>query len=200
MLKSIESSSRETAYNYRRAQIELFRNNPGLLDKNTADTELKRAQTNIYSNAIYNLQDYVDSLVEANDLSAEAAKGVEELTQSLLEEADISQALDFSDYPEQVALLVDKMKDLTMNAKNANGELEKISTSIVFTSDDYSILEKAKAFRQIENALGKSSEEYALFAAAYQDYAVFANMSDDVLHMIDSLRISADDINNFNEQ
>jgi hypothetical protein len=142
----------------------------------------------------------VDSLVEANDLSAEAAKGVEELTQSLLEEADISQAVDFSDYPEQVALLVDKMKDLTMNAKNANGELEKISTSIVFTSDDYSILEKAKAFRQIENALGKSSEEYALFAAAYQDYAVFANMSDDVLHMIDSLRISADDINNFNEQ
>ena len=194
-LEQIETQARTEAKEKRDEQIEIFRSNPELLNKNTTNAEVKKAQTSIYANAVYNLQDYIDKLKETENMSSETASAIEQMTQAMIEEADLDKALDFADYEKQVENLVNQVKDLEISVLDANGELKDISTAEILTSDDYGIRDKANAFNELKQALGESSEEYELLATAYKDYETFAKMSDDVLKMVEHLELSIEDIN-----
>lgn len=194
-LDQVEAQARIDAKEKRDKQIETFRNNSELLNENTANAEVKKAQTSIYANAVYNLQDYIDKLKETENMSSETASAIEKMTQAMIEEADLDMALDFADYEDQVADLVNQVKDLEVSVKDTNGELKDISAAEILTSDDYGIRDKANAFNELKQTLGESSEEYKLLATAYKDYETFAKMSDDVLKMVEHLELSIEDIN-----
>lgn len=194
-LEQVETQARIDAKNKRDEQISLFRNNAELMNENTTNAEIKKAQTSIYANAIYNLQDYIDKLKETENMSTETASAIEKMTQAMIEETDLDEALDFADYEQKVADLVDQVKGLEVSVKDTNGEFKDISAAEILTSDDYGIRDKAKAFNELKQTLGESSEEYKLLATAYKDYETFAKMNDDVLKMVEYLELSVDDIN-----
>lgn len=194
-LDQVEAKARTDAKAKRDEQIQIFRSNPELLNEQTTDAEIKKAQTSIYANAIYNLQDYIDKLKETENMSSETASAIEQMTQAMIEQADLDKALDFADYEGQVEDLVNQVKDLEVSVKDANGELKDISTAEILTSDDYGIRDKVDAFNKLKQALGESSEEYKLLATAYKDYETFAKMGDDVLKMVEYLELSIEDIN-----
>ena len=198
-LEQVEKEARDEAAAKRREQINLFRSNPELLNENTTNNEIKKAQSSLYANATYNLQNYIDKLKDTKKITNEVASSVEKMTQAILDESNLQQAFSFAGSPSKVAALVDKIKDLTINAENVNGELEEISTADILTSDDYGITTKVEAFKQLKETLGEGTESYKLFTSAYQEYAVFAEMSEDVLKMIDNLEISIEDINKLGE-
>lgn len=198
-LEQIEKEARDKAAATRRAQIDLFKNNSELLNEKTTNNEIKKAQNSLYANATYNLQNYIDKLKDTKKISDEVASSVEKMTSVILDESSLQQAFSFADNPEKVEALVNQVKDLALNVKNVNGELEEISTAEILTSDDYGITTKVEAFEQLKEILGEGSEAYNLLTSAYQEYAVFAEMSEDVLKMIDNLEISIDDINKLGE-
>lgn len=194
-LDQIEEEARTEAKQKRDEQINYFRNNADLLNENTNNAEIKKAQTSIYANAVYNLQDYIDTLKEVEGVSTETAAAIEKMTENMIREADLAEALNYADYEAKVAALVDEVKDLEIQVKDTNGELQDISTAEILTSDDYGIRDKVRAFNELKQELGESSDEYELLAAAYKDYETFAKMGDDVLKMVEYLELSIDDIN-----
>ena len=198
-LEQIEKEARNEAAKKRRTQIDLLRSNSELLNENTTNNEIKKAQSVLYANATYNLQNYIDKLKDTKKISNEVASSVEKMASAILDESNLQQAFSFADNPQKVEALVNRIKDLTLNATDASGELKEISTAEILTSDDYGITTKVEAFEQLKEALGEGSEAYKLLASAYQEYSVFAEMSDDVLQMIDNLEISIDDINKLGE-
>lgn len=194
-LDQVETKARTEAKEKRDEQIDIFRNNPELLNEDTTSSEIKKAQTSIYANAVYNLQDYIDKLKETENMSSETASAIEKMTQAMIEEADLNKALDFADYEGQVADLVNQVKDLEVSVKDTNEEFKNISAAEILTSDDYGIRDKVNAFNELKQTLGESSEEYQLLATAYKDYETFAKMGDDVLKMVEYLELSIEDIN-----
>jgi hypothetical protein len=193
-LDQIEQEARTEAKQKRDEQIDYFRNNSDLLNENTTNAEIKKAQTSIYANAVYNLQDYIDTLKDAEGVNSETASAIETMTEAMIRQANLSDALDFADDENQVKALVNQIKDLEIQVEDAKGELQDISTAEILTSDDYGIRDKARAFNELKQELGESSEEYQLFAAAYKDYETFAEMGDDVLKMVEYLELSIDEI------
>jgi hypothetical protein len=194
-LDQIEKETQDKIRKAREDQINLVRGNAKYFNDHTTDAEVKKIQSTFYANAIANLQDYIDKLKEAGDLSDSDASAVEKLTQKMIEEAKASEAFNFADNEESVQELVDSIRRLETEVENANGDLEKVSMAEIFTSDDYGITQKAEAFRALKQELGAFSDEYKLLEQAYSDYAVFAEMNNDVLEMIDYLGITITDIN-----
>lgn len=194
-LDQVEAQARIDAKEKRDKQIETFRNNSELLNENTANAEVKKAQTSIYANAVYNLQDYIDKLKETENMSSETASAIEQMTQAMIEEADLDKALDFADHEKQVKDLVDQVKTLELSVRDANEELKDISVAEIITSDDYGIRDKVDAFNKLKEEFGEWSEEYQLLATAYKDYETFSKMGDDVLKMVEYLELSIEDIN-----
>ena len=194
-LDQIEEEARTEAKQKRDEQVNYFRNNADLLNEKTNNSEIKKAQTSIYANAVYNLQDYIDTLKEVEGVSTETAAAIETMTEAMIREANLSDALGFADDEDQVKALVNQIKDLEIQVKDVKGELQDISTAEILTSDDYGIRDKARAFNELKQELGESSEEYQLLAAAYKDYETFAEMGDDVLKMVEYLGLSIEDIN-----
>lgn len=154
-LDQVEVQARIDAKEKRDKQIETFRNNSELLNENTTNAEVKKAQTSIYANAVYNLQDYIDKLKETENMSSETASAIEQMTQAMIEEADLDKALDFADYEKQVKDLVDQVKGLEVSVKDANGELKDISAAEILTSDDYGIQDKVAAFNDLKETFGE---------------------------------------------
>ena len=154
-LDQVEAKARKEAKEKRDEQIEIFRNNPELLNENATNAEVKKAQTSIYANAIYNLQDYIDKLKEIENMSAETASAIEQMTQAMIEEADLDKALDFADYEAQVADLVNQVKNLEISVRDANGEFKDISVAEIITSDDYGIRDKVDAFNELKEEFGE---------------------------------------------
>jgi hypothetical protein len=128
-------------------------------------------------------------------MNSETASAIEEMTQAMIEQADLDKALDFADYESQVEDLVDQVKGLEVSVQDANGELKDISAAEILTSDDYGIRDKAEAFNELKAEFGATSKEYQLLATAYKDYETFAEMGDDVLKMVEYLELSIEDIN-----
>jgi hypothetical protein len=194
-LDQVEKESREKMKKLREDQIAIFKGNSELLNENTTDAQIKKAQSSLYANAIYNLQEYIDTLKDAEELSSSDAASIEKLTQKMIEEADLSEAFDFADNEQSVKDLVNSIKSLETEVEGLDGKLETVSTAEILTSDDYGITQKAEAFRALKQEFGAFSDEYKLLEQAYSEYAVFAEMGDDVLEMIDYLGITIEDIN-----
>ena len=154
-LDQVEAQARIDAKEKRDKQIETFRNNSELLNENTANAEVKKAQTSIYANAVYNLQDYIDKLKETENMSSETASAIEQMTQAMIEEADLDKALDFADHEKQVKDLVDQVKTLELSVRDANEELKDISVAEIITSDDYGIRDKVDAFNKLKEEFGE---------------------------------------------
>ena len=198
-LDTVVQESRNKIAVARKKQIQEFKDNPELLNENTTDAQIKKAQSSLYANAIYNLQNYIDELKETGDVANEAAAAVEKLTQTMIEEATLAEAQEFSDNQASVRSLVDSIKTLNKEVTNTSGKLQKVSMAEILTSDDYGIKAKAEAFRDLKNQLGAFSDEYKLLEQAYLEYSTFAEMNDDILEMIDNLGISVEDIGNLQE-
>ena len=192
-LDLVEKQARDESKKLRQEQIKLF-SNQELLNENTTDTNIKKAQSSLYANANAALYDYMDILKDTTDITDEAASATEELVESMIGELSLQQALDFNNNSKQIEDLVESVKDLKIEIDDSN-----ISLAKVLTSDDYGITQKADAFNQLKKQLGEYTEEYQLLASAYSEYSVFANMAQDTLEMIDYLEISIEDINNLNE-
>jgi uncharacterized phage infection (PIP) family protein YhgE len=154
-LDQVETRARTEAKEKRDQQIEMFRSNSELLNENTTNAEVKKAQTSIYANAVYNLQDYIDKLKETENMSSETASAIEQMTQAMIEEADLDKALDFADHEKQVKDLVNQVKTLEVSVRDANGELKDISAAEIITSDDYGIRDKVDAFNELKQTLGE---------------------------------------------
>lgn len=194
--EEISKQARLEAAEARKKQIELFKKNKDFLDPNTTNSSVKLAQSAIYANAVYNVQEAIDALKKSDDeFTDEIAAATEEVTQALVEAADLNDALDYAENIASIEQLIGKIKDLEVVIQDTNGETKEINASKILTSDDYGLTAKVNAFQEMQKALAGSAEELALLNETYSQYSVFAKMEQDVLNMLEYLEISIDDIN-----
>ena len=190
-LKAIKAQSQEEANNLRQEQIKIFKNASSgtkneLLDENTTDSDILTAQAALYANNNNELYNYINSLKEVN-------QGVEQLTQSLLNELTPAQALAFAEQPELISKLVDSLNSLSTTYTSLSDSSVKGTAAEVLTSDDYSIVDKVNAYKDamasLDNEMGKILE------TTYSDIAVFAEFDTTVLDFINKKNFTTDGIN-----
>lgn len=190
-LKAIKAQSQEEANNLRQKQIKIFKNASSgtkntLLDENATDSDILTAQAALYANNNNELYKYIDSLKEVN-------KGVEQLAQSLLNELTPAQALAFAEQPELIAKLTDSLNSLSTTYTSLSDSNIKGTAAEVLTSDDYSVIDKVKAYR--EAIASVDSEIATLFTTVYSDIAIFAQFDDAILNFIDNKGFTTEGIN-----
>ena len=186
-LEAIQSKAEQDANKKRQEQLnKINKLNPTqlakFLDPNSTDSDVLTAQSAIYAINNAKLYDFVDGLEDAQE-------GVEKLAQSLLSQLSPAEALAFANTP-------DKIKDLVKTLNNANIQLsngDKVGVASVLTSDDYSVVDKVKAYREALDSLDDSMKE--TFKTVYSDIEIFSNFSSSVLEFIDSSGVSIDNIN-----
>ena len=186
-LEAIQSKAEQDANKKRQEQLnkinQLSPNERAkFLDPNSTDSDILTAQSAIYAINNAKLYDFVDGLEDAQE-------GVEKLAQSLLSQLSPAEALAFANTP-------DKIKDLVKTLNNANIQLsngKNAGVATVLTSDDYSVVDKVKAYREALDSLDDSMK--ATFKTVYSDIEVFSNFSSSVLEFIDSSGVSIDNIN-----
>lgn len=186
-LEAIQSKAEQDANKNRQEQLNKINQlspneRANFLDPNSTDSDILTAQSAIYAINNAKLYDFVDGLENAQE-------GVEKLAQSLLSQLSPAEALAFANTP-------DKIKDLVKTLNNANIQLsngENAGVATVLTSDDYSVVDKVKAYREALDSLDDSMKE--TFKTVYSDIEVFSNFSSSVLEFIDSSGVSIDNIN-----
>ncbi len=186
-LEAIQSKAEQDANKKRQEQLNKINQlspneRANFLDPNSTDSDILTAQSAIYAINNAKLYDFVDGLEDAQE-------GVEKLAQSLLSQLSPAEALAFANTP-------DKIKDLVKTLNNANIQLsngENAGVATVLTSDDYSVVDKVKAYREALDSLDDSMKE--TFKTVYSDIEVFSNFSSSVLEFIDSSGVSIDNIN-----
>lgn len=186
-LEAIQSKAEQDANKKRQEQLnKINKLNPtqraNFLDPNSTDSDVLTAQSAIYAINNAKLYDFVDGLENARE-------GVEKLAQSLLSQLSPAEALAFANTP-------DKIKDLVKTLNNANIQLsngKNAGVASVLTSDDYSVVDKVKAYREALGSLDDSVKE--TFKTVYSDIEAFSNFSSSVLEFIDSSGVSIDNIN-----
>lgn len=66
----------------------------------------------------------------------------------------------------------------------------------ILSSDDYGVIDKVKAFKEIESAVGKSSEAAQTLQTAYNDiYELSLKLDDSMLEWIDNIGLSTSELN-----
>lgn len=186
-LEAIQSKAEQDANKKRQEQLNKINKlspnqRANFLDPNSTDSDILTAQSAIYAINNAKLYDFVDGLENAQE-------GVEKLAQSLLSQLSPAEALAFANTP-------DKIKDLVKTLNNANIQLsngENAGVASVLTSDDYSVVDKVKAYKETLDSLDDSMKE--TFKTVYSDIEVFSNFSSSVLEFIDSSGVSIDNIN-----
>lgn len=186
-LEAIQSKAEQDANKKRQEQLNKINNlNPtqraNFLDPNSTDSDILTAQSAIYAINNAKLYDFVDGLENAQE-------GVEKLAQSLLSQLSPAEALAFANTP-------DKINDLVKTLNNANIQLsngENVGVASVLTSDDYSVVDKVKAYKETLDSLDDSMKE--TFKTVYSDIEAFSNFSSSVLEFIDSSGVSIDNLN-----
>ena len=186
-LEAIQSKAEQDANKKRQEQLNKINKlspnqRANFLDPNSTDSDILTAQSAIYAINNAKLYDFVDGLEDAQE-------GVEKLAQSLLSQLSPAEALAFANTP-------DKIKDLVKTLNNANIQLsngENAGVASVLTSDDYSVVDKVKAYKETLDSLDDSMKE--TFKTVYSDIETFSNFSSSVLEFIDSSGVSIDNIN-----
>ena len=186
-LEAIQSKAEQDANKKRQEQLnKINKLNPtqraNFLDPNSTDSDVLTAQSAIYAINNAKLYDFVDGLEDAKE-------GVEKLAQSLLSQLSPAEALAFANTP-------DKIKDLVKTLNNAEVQLSNgnnAGVASVLTSDDYSVVDKVKAYREALGSLDDSMKE--TFKTVYSDIEAFSNFSSSALEFIDSSGASINNIN-----
>ena len=186
-LEAIQSKAEQDANKKRQEQLNKINKlspnqRANFLDPNSTDSDILTAQSAIYAINNAKLYDFIDGLENAQE-------GVEKLAQSLLSQLSPAEALAFANTP-------DKIKDLVKTLNNANIQLsngENAGVASVLTSDDYSVVDKVKAYKETLDSLDDSMKE--TFKTVYSDIETFSNFSSSVLEFIDSSGVSIDNIN-----
>ena len=184
-LQAKEQSLKNKIDDYRQQQIKSFyklssSEQAEIMSDTTTNSDYLKVQSAFRATATDNAYKYIDSL----KLESGA---VEELTVAIIDELSAWEALDMAKNPGKVEALVDSFKNLRVE-----GNL----VADVLSSDDFDIVEKTRAFKEMEKALQGNAEALEAFQNEYKDYQIFAKMSEDVLSMIEYLDLSADEINN----
>lgn len=65
----------------------------------------------------------------------------------------------------------------------------------VLQDDDASLKNRAAAFRALAAGLGETSEEFKAISDAYQEFRIFAEWNEEVLDLIENLKITNEEIN-----
>lgn len=194
--EEISKQARIEAAEARRTQIERFRNNSDLFNPNTTNAATKTAQTSIYANAVYNVQEAINELKKTDkDFTDEIATATEEVAQALVEAASLQDAFDYADNIEGVKVMIEKIKDIKVSVQDIDGSMSSINASKILTSDDYGLTGKVEAFSKMKQALAGSATELALLNETYSQFMIFEEMGQDVLQMLDYLEITIEDIN-----
>lgn len=186
-LEAIQSKAEQDANKKRQEQLNKINKlspnqRANFLDPNSTDSDILTAQSAIYAINNAKLYDFVDGLEDAQE-------GVEKLAQSLLSQLSPAEALAFANTP-------DKIKDLVKTLNNANIQLsngDNVGVASVLTSDDYSVVDKVKAYKEALDSLDDSMKE--TFKTVYSDIEAFSNFSSSVLEFIDNSGVSIDNIN-----
>lgn len=186
-LEAIQSKAEQDANKKRQEQLnKINKLNPtqraNFLDPNSTDSDVLTAQSAIYAINNAKLYNFVDGLEDAQE-------GVEKLAQSLLSQLSPAEALAFANTPDKIKNLVKTLNNAEIQLSNGNN----VGVSSVLTSDDYSVVDKVKAYREALDSLDDSMKE--TFKTVYSDIEAFSNFSSSVLEFIDSSGVSIDNIN-----
>lgn len=155
-----------------------------------ADAKYVQARDAIYAINNNNIYEQIDTLKELNQYSSDQLKVTEEITSAILEQVDAYEAKDLANNPNRVKELINTINGLTTSI---NGET--IAYAEMLNSSDYSLAQQVEAYRKLDTALSGFGKEYKAFSSLYSQYAVFSNMSEDVLNFIDNANISIDSLN-----
>ena len=153
-------------------------------NENTTDSSVKQAQSAFYAIANSNLYDRIDAMT---DVTEEEAAAIESVTQAMIANLTAKEAYDYANNPEKVQAIIDKLKDLEQIQMKVNDRMEDVSASEILDSDDFNLKDKVRAYEAATKALEGMDEAYNAFKTEYQQYALFAEMNDDVLDFIDNM-------------
>ena len=196
-IKNKAVKARMQADQYRDSQYKKYKNasfdvQMAMLNEDTTNTEYKKFQSAMKAINNNTLYDYIDLLKDTNNITEELAQSTEAVVETMLKQLDTKKALNYVENPQEIQKMVDAIKKLKIELK----DVSEIEAATILASDDYGITEKARAFRKIAEALGESSEAYKMLSVAYAEYETFAQMSNDVLELIDHLHVTGEEINN----
>ena len=128
------------------------------------NAEIMQARTAMYSLNNVALYEYIDLLKETTDITEEAASATEKLVQSILSEVKADKAAELLNNPELIKKYTNAIKDLQSTYTDAEGKIQTNSASIILGSDDYSITERTKAFKQLKQSIIDLGDEAVLEA------------------------------------
>lgn len=192
-LKKATDEARLEANQKRNEQLAAINNLKGSeLDAFMMGTEAKYVQARdaIYAINNNNIYEQIDALKELNQYSSDQLKVTEEITSAILEQVDAYEAKDLANNPSRVKKLINTINGLTTSIDG-----ETVAYAEMLNSSDYSLAQQVEAYRKLDTALSGFGKEYKAFSSLYSQYAVFSNMSEDVLNFIDNANISIDSLN-----
>ena len=192
-LKKAADEARLEADQKRNEQLAAINNLRGSeLDAFMRGTDAKYVQARdaIYAINNNNIYEQIDTLKELNQYSSDQLKVTEEITSAILEQVDAYEAKDLANNPSRVKELINTINGLTTSIDG-----ETVAYAEMLNSSDYSLAQQVEAYRKLDTALSAFGKEYKAFSSLYSQYAVFSNMSEDVLNFIDNANISIDSLN-----
>lgn len=203
-LDQVEANARAKANEKRTEQINKIKNMDAsekkrFLSEDATNAEILQAQDAIYALNNNELYEHIDALKESGELTAEEANAVESLTQSILENMSVEEAWAYAqdNNGEKVQALVDQLRELKIEAKNAASEVVKINVAEALMTDDYALIDQVEAYKDALEELEKLGDQAALdaFKESFKQFETFAEYDDSVLEFIDSVGLSIDELN-----
>lgn len=203
-LDQVEANARTKANEKRTEQINKIKNMSAsekkrFLSEDVTDAKILQAQDAIYALNNNELYEHIDALKESGEMTLEEANAVESLTQSILENMSAEEAWAYAqdNNGEKVQALVDQLRELKIEAKNAAGEVVKINIAEALMTDDYALIDQVEAYEDALEELEKLGDQAALdaFKESFKQFEKFAEYDDYVLEFVDSVGLSIDELN-----
>ena len=206
-LETIEQNNRNKANDKRKEQINIIRGlsddeRKAMFNEDTTNAEYRKTQDAIYAINNNTLYERLDLLKQEGTLTQSQSSAIESLTQSILEEMSVEEAWAYAndDTGEKMKNLVQTIQNLEVEVTNLEGKLENLNVAQVLTSDDFSLKDQVKAYKETLQALEEAGDQAALdaFMENFSQYDYFAKLGDGVLDFIDSTGLSIDELNKLN--
>lgn len=165
----------------------------------TDNAQYLKTQDAIFAINNNNLYAYIDELKEAGNINKETASYVEKFTQNILDNISATDAWAYASdtTASSVKGMVEGLKDITLWAENAQGEMEEVNITKILTTDDYGLVDQVKAYKEAQNAISALGDEAAIaaFETNFIQYERFTEYSEHTLSFIDSVGLSIDKLN-----
>ena len=146
----------------------------------------------IYASSNQKVYDLVNGI---EDLSSTTAANLKNVTTEIIASMDYGEALNFYNRG-GIESLVDSLTDLGDTMIDTDKGLKEVSWIDLFTSEDYTIKQRAEAYQKIVDTLGEGSDEAIAFVDAFQEWDdLINNLGSSVIDLADKLNMSIDDLN-----